>query len=79
MLTDAVGDTGVHAAKISPQELQQLETRLCALGVQLAERSLREACLDIEDVITQRVLSRLRSELPELVNRALHEHFEGRK
>jgi hypothetical protein len=37
------------------------------------------ACHDVEDMIVERVMTKLRSELPALVSRVLHDHFEGKE
>jgi Zn-dependent M32 family carboxypeptidase len=42
--------------------------------LRLADSLLRQAARDIEATLFERVLDRLRSELPELVDRVLEEH-----
>jgi hypothetical protein len=42
--------------------------------LKLAESLLRQAARDIEATLFERVFDRLRIELPELVDRVLHEH-----
>ena len=42
--------------------------------LELADSLLRQAARDIEATLFERVFDRLRTALPELVDRALHEH-----
>ncbi|MCH8306648.1 MAG: hypothetical protein IH930_00760 [Proteobacteria bacterium] len=64
-------------ARPSADELVKLESKLCAQSLTLADQLLHEACRDIEDMIVERVMSKLRSELPALVTRVLQDHFDG--
>jgi hypothetical protein len=76
-LTEAVEQSGALPARPSADELVQLESKLCAQSLTLADQLLHEACRDIEDIIVDRVMNKLRSELPALVSRVLQDHFDG--
>ncbi len=54
-----------------------LESKLCAQSLTLADQLLHEACHDIEDIIVERVMNKLRNELPALISRVLQDHFDG--
>ncbi len=77
VLTKAVQQSDALPARPSADELVKLESKLCAQSLTLADQMLHEACHDIEDIIVERVMSKLRSELPALVSRVLHDHFDG--
>ncbi len=64
-------------ARPSADELVKLESKLCAQSLTLADQLLHEACHDIEDIIVERVMIKLRNELPDLVGRVLQDHFDG--
>ncbi len=64
-------------ARLSADELVKLESKLCAQSLTLADQLLHEACHDIEDIIVERVMNKLRNELPDLVSRVLQDHFDG--
>ena len=63
----------------SADELVKLESKLCAESLTLADQMIHEACHDVEDIIVERVMSKLRSQLPALVSRVLRDHFEGKE
>lgn len=65
------------AMQPSADELVKLESKLCAQSLTLADHMIHEACHDVEDIIVERVMTKLRSELPALVSRVLHDHFDG--
>lgn len=70
---------GTSPGKPSSDELVKLESKLCAESLTLADQMLQDACLDVEDIILKRVMTKLRSELPALVSRILHDHFDGKE
>jgi hypothetical protein len=76
-LTEAVQQSGALPARPSEDELAKLESKLCAQSLTLADQLLHDACHDIEDIIVDRVMNKLRSELPALVSRVLQDHFDG--
>ncbi len=63
----------------SADELVKLESKLCAKSLTLVDQMIHAACRDVEDVIVERVMSKLRSQLPALVSRVLHDHFDDQK
>ncbi len=84
VLTEAVETPAALADKTSAiadhpstDELVKLESKLCAQSLTLADQLIHEACHDVEDIIVERVMNKLRSELPALVSRVLHDHFDG--
>lgn len=79
ILTEAVAPADASSLKPSTEELVKLESKLCAQSLTLADQMLHEACHDIEDMIVERVMTRLRSELPALVSRVLHDHFDDKE
>jgi hypothetical protein len=79
VLTEAIELTDTAATRPSAAELVKLESKICAHSLTLADQMLHEACQDAEDMIVERVMSKLRSELPALVSRVLHDHFHGKE
>ena len=86
VLTDTVDTPIVSAIKPSAlthrpsaDELVKLESKLCAKSLTLADQMIHAACRDVEDVIVERVMSKLRSQLPALVSRVLHDHFDSKE
>ena len=65
------------ADRPSADDLVKLESKLCAQSLTLADQMIHEACHDVEDIVVERVMTKLRSELPALVSRVLHDHFDG--
>ncbi len=55
-------------------DYQAVHAAVLTETLRLAESLLRQAARDIEATLFERVFDRLRSELPELVDRALREH-----
>ena len=80
VLTDTVDTPIISADKTAPSadELLKLESKLCAKSLTLADQLLHDAYHDVEDIIVERVMSKLRSELPALISRALHDHFDDK-
>ena len=72
-----MAQSGALPARPSADELVKLESKLCAQGLTLADQLLHEACHDIEDIIVERVMNKLRNELPDLVSRVMQDHFAG--
>ena len=70
ILTDAVGDGG------RPGELfdAKAHAALVTETLKLADSLLHQAAKDIEATLFERVLDRLRAQLPELIDRVLREH-----
>ena len=79
VLTEAVETPAALPGSPSVDALVKLESKLCAQSLTLADQLIHEACRDVEDIIVERVMSKLRSELPALVSRVLHDHFDGKE
>jgi hypothetical protein len=86
VLTEAVqvpdalpGKRSTQADHPSADELVKLESKLCAQSLTLADHMIHEACHDVEDIIVERVMTKLRSQLPALVSRVLHDHFGSKE
>jgi len=94
ILTDVVelrptsGSTGLHPA-IGPaeadglgihstEELAALQADLVTRALNLTDELLHAAAREMEGVMFERVLDRLRAALPEIVALALREHLEPR-
>lgn len=78
VLTDLVasGETPEDAPMmVTDDELQELQARIAAEGYALMERLLHESLREMEANLFADVIGRLRSELPELINDVLQEHF----
>jgi hypothetical protein len=63
--------SGIHSA----DELAALQAELVARMLNLSDELLNSAAREIEGVLFERVLDRLRSALPEIVTQALREHL----
>ena len=79
ILTEAVQTPDALPDRPSADELVKLESKLCAESLTIADHLIHEACHDVEDIIVERVMGKLRSELPALVSRVLHDHFAGKE
>jgi hypothetical protein len=95
ILTDVVelrastGSTGVHPVPAdlqaedgglhSPEELAALQADLVSRALDLTDELLHSAAREMEGVMYERVLDRLRSALPEIIALALREHLAPRR
>lgn len=68
------GEPGIH----STEELTALQADIVGRTLNLADELLHSAMRDMEGVLFERVLDRLRASLPELVAAALRDHFKPR-
>jgi hypothetical protein len=77
VLTDIVAEATDRDAGsgLTDEEISELQTRLATEGFALMERLLREAFREMEMNLMADVISRLRQELPELMDDILREHF----
>lgn len=89
ILTDVVelrastGATGLHAVPaaggepglLSGEELSALQADLVSRALDLTDELLHGAAREMEGVMYERVLDRLRAALPEIVALALREHL----
>jgi hypothetical protein len=82
VLTDAVARPRRSAADelarpaLPEAELAELQVRIATGSFMLVERLLHSACKEMEATLFDEVISRLRSELPDLIDQALRDHFE---
>lgn len=63
----------------SPEELAALQADLVGRALNLTDELLHNAAREMEGVMFERVLDRLRAALPEIVATALREHLEPRQ
>jgi hypothetical protein len=79
VLTDIVASPGQSPrgprALVSADELAELQARIATRGYALMERLLHESLREMEANLFADVIGRLRTELPDLIEDALHEHF----
>ncbi|GMW05708.1 MAG: hypothetical protein AMXMBFR8_05050 [Nevskiales bacterium] len=78
VLTEMVAGPGEKiwpSAQVTPEELAELQSRIATRGYALMERLLHESLREMEANLFADVIGRLRSELPDLIEDALHEHF----
>ncbi len=74
VLTDAVEKNG----RISlPFDIKAIHAAIVTETLELADSLLHQAAKDIEATLFERVIDRLRAQLPELVDRVLREHTAG--
>jgi hypothetical protein len=82
VLTDAVAQPRRTAADeldrpaLGEAELAELQTRIAAGSFVLVERLLQNAFKEMEATLFDEVVSRLRHELPDLIDQVLREHFD---
>ncbi len=72
ILTDTTAQPDEAAAQ--PFDFSAVHAAVLTETLKLADSLLRQAARDIEATLFERVFDRLRTELPELVDRALREH-----
>jgi len=87
-LRAAAGSTGVHRALStriedvggihSAEELSSLQADLVDRTLKVADELLQSATREMEGLLFERVLDRLRAALPEIVGQALQEHLNPR-
>ena len=79
VLTDIVASPGepVPALQVmvTDEELRELQARIATAGYALMERLLHESLREMEANLFADVIGRLRTELPDLIDDILHEHF----
>jgi hypothetical protein len=79
VLTDVVAGPATADASganlIGEEELAELQTRLATEGYVLMERLLHESLREMEANLFADVISRLRTELPDLIDEILREHL----
>ncbi len=79
VLTDIVASPGQPAPAVqivvTDDELQELQARIATEGYALMERLLHESLREMEANLFADVIGRLRTELPDLIDEVLQEHF----
>ena len=73
---DALTDESADADLQSAAALEALQADLVGRALNLTDELLHNAAREMEGVLFERVLDRLRAALPEIVADALHEHLE---
>lgn len=76
VLTDVVEKAVLLAEDCSNEEITALEEEISHASLRLAEQLLHEVSREMEVVMFDRVLSRMRDELPALVDKILREHLQ---
>ena len=71
ILTEAVKDSAPSSLSL---EAKAVHAAILSETLELADSLLHQAVKDIEATLFERVLDRLRAQLPELVDRILREH-----
>jgi hypothetical protein len=78
VLTDMVAGPGGNVPvqiAVTDEELRELQARIAAEGYALMERLLHESLREMEANLFADVIGRLRTELPDLIEDVLQEHF----
>lgn len=78
VLTDLVAGAGeppVARIVVTDEELKELQARIATEGYALMERLLHESLREMEANLFADVIGRLRTELPDLIDDVLQEHF----
>lgn len=80
VLTDIIATPpGISTTGVLPEdELAELQSRLATEGYALMERLLHESLREMEANLFADVISRLRTELPDLIDEVLREHLSQR-
>ncbi len=76
ILTDAVNQSSEEMLSV---DVQAVHAAILTETLELADTLLHQAARDIEAAIFERVFDRLRAQLPEMVDRILHEHAARRE
>ena len=71
----APGDPAPVVSMVTADELAELQSRIAAEGYALMERLLHESLREMEANLFADVIGRLRTELPDLIDDVLQEHF----
>jgi hypothetical protein len=78
VLTDVIRSAASLPAAELETMLAEVQTKLAARTFQLADELLRSAFAEMEATLFERISSRLRQQLPELIDATLREHFDTR-
>lgn len=75
VLTDVIANASSLPPSARDQLVAELQTKLASRTFALAEDLLRTAVAEMEATLIEQISSRLRRELPELIDATLREHF----
>ena len=75
---EAEGETALSAGLLSDEEFAALQSLLVSRTLNLTDELLHSAAREIEAVLFERVIDRLRAALPEIVAAALREQLSPR-
>ena len=76
VLTEVVEQAVLVDERYSSEDLALLEDEISRESLRLAEQLLHEVAREMEVVLFNRVLSRMKEELPALVDKILREHLQ---
>jgi hypothetical protein len=75
VLTDIIANAASSLPSARDQLVAELQTKLASRTFLLTEDLLRSAVAEMEANLIEQISSRLRRELPELIDATLREHF----
>ncbi len=75
IVTPPGGSTAAAPLLVTDEELKELQARIATEGYALMERLLHESLREMEANLFADVIGRLRTELPDLIDDVLQEHF----
>ena len=78
VLTDIIRGSGSSDSVELETLLVEVQTKLASRTFKLADELLRSAFAEMEAALFEQILSKLRRQLPELIDATLREHFETR-
>lgn len=79
VLTEVVEEAVLVDNRYSGEDLAGLEDEISRESLRLAEQLLHEVAREMEVVLFDRVLSRMKEELPTLVEKILREHLQRKR
>ncbi len=78
VLTEIIGHTADQQSNELDLLLAEVQTELASRTFKLADEILRDAFAQMEATLFAQISSKLRRQLPELIDATLREHFETR-
>ena len=76
VLTEVVEEAVLADERYSSDDIAGLEEEISRESIRMAEQLLHEVAREMEVVLFDRVLSRMKEELPALVEKILREHLQ---
>lgn len=76
ILTDVIGAAASADARELETLLAEMQTKLASRTFKLADDLLRSAFAEMEATLFEQISSKLRRQLPELIDCTLREHFD---